>query len=364
MFRKIIANGMPFCINPITGIERVARDTLFALDDIVQKGEIEIVFPRNAKNAPKFKNISAVYLDKDFKSASMWEQFDFQKYALKSKGIPLDFCNTMPYFVPGIAYIHDIYSELFPKQLKTFKKKVLSHYTCKIFRRIAKKACKIVTVSEFSKQTIVDSYKIDSSRVAVIPNGISQMYVEAKADDGVFEKFPQLKGKDFYFMLGALSHRKNLNWILRHSKLFPDELFAISGNITNDNEEPYLQCLKNRKNVILLGYLSDGQSKALMQKCKAFVFPSLFEGFGMPPLEALQSGAKIIISNATALPQIYKGCAHYIDPKEPNVDLDELLEQPVESPEKLLGALTARRSAQRLYQIIKEVWAEQNKKAV
>ena len=71
--------------------------------------------------------------------------------------------------------------------------------------------------------------------------------------------------------------------------------------------------LSQLRNVILLGYVSDEEVKALMQKCKAFVFPSYYEGFGIPPLEALSAGARIIIARSASLPEIYGNAALYID---------------------------------------------------
>ena len=88
--------------------------------------------------------------------------------------------------------------------------------------------------------------------------------------------------------------------------------------------------------------------KALMSKCKAFIFPSYYEGFGIPPLEALSVGAKIIVSKAACLPEIYGNTAHYIDPDNPDINLNQLLEQPVESPERILEKYTYDNAAEQL----------------
>ena len=73
-----------------------------------------------------------------------------------------------------------------------------------------------------------------------------------------------------------------------------------------------------------------------MKNCKAFIFPSFFEGFGIPPLEALSVGAKIIVSNSSCLPEIFGNSAYYIDPNKICTDLDELLSKSVESGEMIL----------------------------
>ena len=92
-----------------------------------------------------------------------------------------------------------------------------------------------------------------------------------------------------------------------------------------------------------------------MQSCKAFILPSYFEGFGIPPLEALACGSPIIISNAASLPEIYGKCAHYIDPFNPDTDLDALLKEPVEPPTSLFEKYSYDNSARQLFDLLKEI---------
>ena len=86
-----------------------------------------------------------------------------------------------------------------------------------------------------------------------------------------------------------------------------------------------------------------------MKYCKAFIFPSFFEGFGIPPLEALSVGASIIISNTTCLPEIFGDTAHYIDPYNTDINLDEVLSVPTASPQKVLEKYTFTRFAKMLH---------------
>jgi glycosyltransferase involved in cell wall biosynthesis len=153
--------------------------------------------------------------------------------------------------------------------------------------------------------------------------------------------------------LGSLSKRKNIKWIIKYAQENPDSLFVISGislptvNIKElDNPLP--------KNIILLGYLDDFKVKALMEKCKAFIQPSYYEGFGIPPLEALGCGAQIIIANAASLPEIYGNTAHYIDPFDTHINLDELINQTLDPPDKILQMYSYDVSALQVYSLIKE----------
>ncbi len=92
--------------------------------------------------------------------------------------------------------------------------------------------------------------------------------------------------------------------------------------------------------------------KALYKNCKAFLFPSIMEGFGIPPMEALFNGVPIIISNTSSLPEIYEDCAHYIDPYKYDYSLDELLKEPVASSDKVLNKFSWEKSAKQWYELI------------
>ena len=351
--KKIAINGESWCRN-ITGIERVATEVVVALDSLAKSGEIELILPANAKNVPVLKNIHIVQLSKSVSFFPVWCQIDFQKYVLTHHAISLDFSNVCPVFCPGIEYIHDIYCKLFPSDFKTKHDKFVQFYSSFMYRTIAHHAKKIVTVSEYSKKTIVDAYHINPNRVEVIYDGLGE-YNTIQPDFSIFEKLPQHAEKPFYFTLGSLSVRKNLKWIADHAELYPNELFVISGKSLPDVVPPYLEKMKHMENVIMAGYLSDAQVKALCSKCKAFIFPSYFEGFGLPPLEAVSCGAQIIVSNATCLPEVYGSYAHYIDPDEPNVDLSRLLTEKVTYPQELLDKYTVANSAKQLYALITSI---------
>ena len=115
----------------------------------------------------------------------------------------------------------------------------------------------------------------------------------------------------------------------------PDKHFVIAGKTVNPKDIP-----ESLKTMIFLGSVTDGESKALMTYCRAFLHPSKFEGFGIPPLEALSCGTPIAISNASCLPEVYGDCAHYFDPDDYDVDLDALLAERVAPPEQVLGKYT------------------------
>jgi glycosyltransferase involved in cell wall biosynthesis len=349
--KKILINGDFFC-RRLTGIERYAYEITLRLDKLSKSDEIAIITPNNAENVPAFSNLKLIRHRKIVKSHLWWQMVTLQWFLITHREYTvLEFGNTVLPFAPGIVFLHDIYCEFFPEDFTGLRDKIIRLYSKWQYRLIAKKAKKIVTVSYFTKNQIVQTYHINSDRITVIYSSWNH-FRNIAADYSVFNDFPVLS-KPFYFSLGSLSKRKNIKWIIEYARKNPDSVFAISGVSLPtvkadelDNSTP--------QNIILLGYLDDSKVKALMTRCKAFILPSYYEGFGLTPLEALSCGAQIIIAQAASLPEIYGNTAHYIDPFNTDVDIDALLGEAVEKPDAILAKYSYDTSARMVYNIIKE----------
>jgi len=341
-----------FLCHRLTGIERYAYEITNRLDKLSNPGEIAIVIPSFVEDIPDYKNLEIIRIEKKSKSNIRWQMLTLQGFLLTHRKYTiLDFGNTCLPFAPGIVFLHDIYCEMFPGDFKTKREKHERFYFRALYRIIAYRAKKIVTVSDFSRNQIALKYHINPKRIAVTYNGWDH-FKHVKSDLSVFDDFPVLS-KPFYFSLGSLSKRKNIKWIIEYAAKNPASLFALSGASLNTVKADELSD-SIPSNVVMLGYLDDGKVKALMEKCKAFVQPSYYEGFGLPPLEALSCGAQIIISNVASLPEIYGKTAHYIDPFNTDVDLDELLSQPVEPPDAILKKYSYDTSARQVYELIQK----------
>ena len=346
----IAINGDFLCRN-LTGIERFAYEVTVRLDKLVSKNQLQLYVPKNGRNIPELTNIHCVVSDSECSFFPAWEHGPFRSYVKKLGATPLDFSNVTPLGTRGIVFIHDIYAKLYPGDFSGRRDKLISRYMCLMYRYAARHAKLLLTVSQFSRNQIAETYKIPPEKIHVVSNGWEH-FESVQADGAIFRQFPQLDDKPFYFTLGSLSRRKNLKWIADYAESHPADVFAISGKMLSGLVPPELERLQTLPNIVLLGYVTDGQVKALMQRCKAFVLPSYYEGFGIPPLEALSCGARIVVARAASLPEIYGDAAHYIDPDNADVDLDTLLSQPVASPQAVLEKYTYDNAARQLYGLL------------
>jgi glycosyltransferase involved in cell wall biosynthesis len=103
-----------------------------------------------------------------------------------------------------------------------------------------------------------------------------------------------------------------------------------------------------------VGFVSDEQVKSLIQNCKAFIYPSIYDGFGIPPLEALSQGAKVICSCAACLPEVNRNSVHFIDPYETDVDIEKILSEKIDDAEEVLNRYSWEKSGHLFYHLLRK----------
>lgn len=193
------------------------------------------------------------------------------------------------------------------------------------FRRISrdiaysvKRSCRIVTISEFSKREIVELLGIPEEKISVVYSAPSFTEKIAAIDD-VRKRFSICKPYILY--VGTIEPRKNLVRLLNAFSLLKAETnlphqLVLAGGSGWANEEIYetAKGLSCANDIIFTGYLSTEDKNSLYQHADLFVFPSLYEGFGMPPLEAMHFGCPVVCANAASLPEIVGDAAELVDP--------------------------------------------------
>jgi len=334
------------------GIRRYASNIYRELDNLFDSNHspfsIEMIIPKNTKNIETYKNIKLIKKGYKFEADSyIHKTFNYiWRYILiplnlRKKDILIDLA---PLFSKrcNIVAIHDCILEHEAKENQK-----ISNSTKRQIRNIkyiAKREDTVfITVSNTSKKEISNLYNINEDRIKVIGNAW-QHILNIKSDKTILDKL-NLKSKEYCFSIGYDKKYKNMNWINEVAKINTNEKFVISGK---------KDLIKNRaENVIMTNKrLNDEEIKALMENCKLFIHPSLYEGFGIPPLEAMAVGTRCLISNTSCLPEIYENSVFYLDPNNPKVIISDLTSKEIDDNEKILKKYSWKQSAKQLLDVL------------
>jgi alpha-1,3-rhamnosyl/mannosyltransferase len=219
---------------------------------------------------------------------------------------------------PVVATVMDLIPQLHPEWIKQDLRRVKSW----LFTQSIRKADHIITISEYSKQDMVDYLGLDPDRISVTPLGVDPIYferIETSQREAVLAKYDVKPG--FFLVIGTLQPRKNLPRVLEAFQALPDEFrkthpLIVVGRDGWNNEDliPQLKALEQAGEGKWLSYLPQTEVFALLQSAGALVFASLYEGFGLPVIEAFAAQCPVIASNTTSLPEVTADAAWSVDP--------------------------------------------------
>lgn len=336
--RPIVINGTVLC-DPITGIPRYVYEVVTRLDALLEGSglDVRLVYRDDGRplHLPALQNIRVVPL-KAIRYG--YNLAVLPHYLRKHKAFYVGLASDMLLTRRSVVVLHDIRPLVLDTDRGFFRFKFWLHcWSAKTF------AQRVFTVSCDQRDLISCRLGIPKEKIGVTYNGWEHM-AKVEPDETVFQKLPGIKKGEYFYALGSLAKHKNYRWIREVAARNPDKTFVVAGGkdlaAFGDDAEA-----KNTANIFYPGYVSDGENKALMQGCRAFLHPAVFEGFGIPPLEALSCGARILLSSASCLPELYGDCAAYFDPYDYDVDLDALLKTPVEPPDRLLDTYSWAKTA-------------------
>lgn len=307
--KKIYINGR-FLTQNITGVQRYAIEIVKTLDEYLStnelrnKYEFEIICPKNVKQKLNLNNIKIKQIGN--LKGHLWEQIELPLY-VKDKFL-FNFCNCAPIIKKNqVVTIHDAavcavpeaYSFLF-KIWYRFMFYILGYRTHRIF-----------TDSEFSKKELHKYFYIDLNKISVIYLGVEHI-LKIEVNEQIFDKF-RIERNNYVLAVSSLNPSKNFKLILKVARKLPHVNFVIAGgknsNIFKDNG------ISITDNVKFIGYVTDEELVALYKYASCFVYPSLYEGFGIPPLEAIAFNCPVIVSDVEVFKEIYSNSVIYCDVK-------------------------------------------------
>jgi glycosyltransferase involved in cell wall biosynthesis len=232
---------------------------------------------------------------------------------------------------PSVVTIHDCIHLLFPEYLPN---RLAPRYARYMMRKAVQKSALVFTVSEASRRDILHFFpEADPERVRVVPNAIDPSLEEVPSHeemDRVRERY-QIRGR-FVLYAGNIKPHKNLERLieafgqLRHRPGFEDMKLLIIGDEVSryGSLRRAVEAAGVRQDVRFFGFVPDRTLACLYRLASVFAFPSLYEGFGLPPLEAMACGTPVVTSNVSSLPEVVGDAALLVDPRDADALADAL----------------------------------------
>lgn len=325
---RIAVNTRLLIKNKLDGIGRYSFEVLKRIVESHPDIEFHFIFDRPHSTDFIFsKNIKPHVLRPSTRHPFLWYfWFEFQLPRLINKikpnifFSPDGFMSTKLKHIPTIITIHDINFEHRPKDLNWLH----SIYYRKYFRQYAKESKHIITVSKFSKKDIIKNYHVSSDKITVAYNGVGDNFLPLERTKQKIIKKKYSDNNDFFLFIGSLHKRKNIKNLLSafdiyQSKNGKNKLLIIGQKKWWDRQtENIYQNMRFKENVIFLGQINDELMVDILGSSKALCFVSLFEGFGLPIIEAMKCNVPVITSNTSAMPEIAGDGALIVNPNDVN----------------------------------------------
>lgn len=294
-----------FLTQDLTGVQRFAQEISLALSEV--RDDIVFLSPKNIIHADVASKLNVKTIGN--KSGHLWEQLELPSF-LRKQGNPLliNLCNTAPVFYSNkFVTHHDVIYKRYPQSYSAKFRFVYNNFVPLMLR--SSKA--LLTVSEFSKKELHAAFGYPLNNIHVINNAVTSQFQSAprKANDD----------KPYLLAVSSPNYHKNFHGLVTaFSKMENNQevvlkiIGSANKNFAGVNFSPDAM---QADNIQFVGRVSDEVLIELYSNATAFVFPSLYEGFGIPPLEAQACGCAVVSSNRASLPEVLADSVLYFDPE-------------------------------------------------
>ncbi|WP_395665762.1 glycosyltransferase family 4 protein [Methylocella sp.] len=306
--RPIYINGR-FLTQPMSGVQRYAYEIVKALDEragAANAGQEWMLLAPPGAPAPKLRAIGFKTIGT--RAGHLWDQTSFA-HASRG-GVALSLAMSGPLFHPRhLVILHDAAAfrrpEHFSRAYGAFHR---------MAERILSRTARIGTVSQFSRRELAAVLGLDAQAILVAGNGAD--HAGTAFDESALDRHG-LRGEKFFLTLGNLTRNKNLAVAARAlGRLRPGAAKLVAVGSVNAGVFGAAAPPAAAANVIFPGRLPDAEVAGLMRAATAFIFPSLYEGFGVPPLEAMANGCPVLSSNAEAMREVCGDAVDYFSPTD------------------------------------------------
>lgn len=313
--RKILINGRFLCRQP-TGVERFATELLQIIDrwyanksPEVDGIDCEILIPALPLMHWQPSHIPVTKVRP--LRGHAWEQIMLARRQRYDALVSL--CNTGPVLAANhVVAIHDATPMRVPE---SFSRAFRSIYRG-LMPLLGRTAARVITVSDFSAREIQACYGISGDKIDVVENS-GEHVLRVAADNSIISQL-SLQEKPFALAVAANARHKNISILSTVAERLRLDNIAIVlvGSANNKVFDQFSG--ESADTIIRAGFVSDSELRALYEHAACFVFPSFYEGFGIPPLEAMQLGCPVLSSNSAALPEVLGDAALYVAPTDAN----------------------------------------------
>ena len=357
------------------GMDYVVLQEIKELQQIDHKNEYFVfVAPGVDRCLKDSENVHIIVIGESF--YPVWEQITLPR-AVKKYNLDILHCtsNTAPLFcnIPLVLTLHDIiFLEPRDKNNKSVYQNMGWLYRRKVVPKILERCLRIITVSNFEKQNIINKLNIPEKRMAMIYNGYNEWFKPFRDVADIYKSYIEKPG--YFFFLGNTDPKKNTErTLIAYSKYLEKSTFRRK-LLMADLDKAYLDSIIERnhienirEHIVMPGYIVNSDLPYIYNSAFAFLYTSLRESFGIPLLEAMACGTPVITSNTSSMPEIAGNDAILINPESPEEITEKMLrleyDEAYYNTQKEIGLKRAelfswRKTAEQLLKLYETVYKE------